>query len=257
MVIKLLMNSMYGKTIIQPVEADTIVKDNRDDFEKCIAYDYTYIDSVIEVNDKFCIKKAKSVLSHFNYVHCGVEILNMSRLIMNKVFSCADDCDIKLYYQDTDSIHLNYEDVDQIENIYNEKYGSELVCEELGNFHSDFSIGNASSEIYAIESLFLGKKTYIYILESTDKDGKTINSEHIRMKSIPTPCIKYYAQKKGIIVSDVYKKFFNNKTIRFDLTNDGNMFVCRNNEDYTISNVSDFTRKCQYIIDESDEFFIT
>ena len=33
-VIKLLMNSMYGKTIIKPVETDTIVKDNRDDFEK-------------------------------------------------------------------------------------------------------------------------------------------------------------------------------------------------------------------------------
>ena len=28
-VIKLLMNSMYGKTIIEPVETDTVVKDNR------------------------------------------------------------------------------------------------------------------------------------------------------------------------------------------------------------------------------------
>ena len=33
-VIKLLMNSMYGKTIIKPVETDTIEKDSRDDFEK-------------------------------------------------------------------------------------------------------------------------------------------------------------------------------------------------------------------------------
>ena len=58
----------------------------------------------------------KSILYHFNYVHCGVEMLNMSKGIMNKVFSCADDCDIKIYYQDTDSIHLNYDDVDKIEN---------------------------------------------------------------------------------------------------------------------------------------------
>ena len=49
----------------------------------------------------------------------------------------------------------------------------------------------ANTEIYAIESLFLGKKTYIYISEPTDKDGKTVNSEHIRMKGIPTPCIEY------------------------------------------------------------------
>ena len=33
-VIKLLMNSMHGKTAIQPVETNTIVKDNRDDFGK-------------------------------------------------------------------------------------------------------------------------------------------------------------------------------------------------------------------------------
>ena len=37
-VIKILMNSMYGKTIIKPVETYTIVKGNRADFEKCISY---------------------------------------------------------------------------------------------------------------------------------------------------------------------------------------------------------------------------
>ena len=50
MVIKLLMNSMYGKTIIKPVETDSIVKGNKDDFEKYVSYKYNYIDSVIEVN---------------------------------------------------------------------------------------------------------------------------------------------------------------------------------------------------------------
>ena len=30
---------------------------------------------------------------------------------MNRVFSCADDCDIKTFYKDTDSIHLDYDDV--------------------------------------------------------------------------------------------------------------------------------------------------
>ena len=33
MVIKLLMNSMYGKPIIKPVETDTVVNDNTYDFE--------------------------------------------------------------------------------------------------------------------------------------------------------------------------------------------------------------------------------
>ena len=180
----------------------------------------------------------------------------MSKRIMNKVFSSAFDIGVKIYYQDTDSIHLNYDDVDKVVKRYKEKYGLDLVGEDLGNFHIDFSMDKSNSEIYAVESLFLGKKTYIDILESTDKDGKTINSEHIRMKGIPTPCIKYYAQQKGITVLDVYKKLFKNKTIKFDLTNDNTKFVCRNNKEYTIPSVSDFTRKCQYIRNESDKFFI-
>ena len=162
--------------------------------------------------------KRLSISAHFDCVHCGVEILNMSKRIMNKVFSCAGDCDIKIYYQDTDSIHLNYDGVDKIENVYEAKYGSELVGEELGNFHIDFSMDNANSEIYAIGSFFLGSKTYIDIVESSAKDGKTINSEHIRMKGIPTPCVKYYAEQHNLTVLDVCTKLFNNKTIKFDLT---------------------------------------
>ena len=57
-------------------------------------------------------------------------------------------------------------------------------------------------------------------------------------------------------VLDLFKQLYDNKTIKFDLTNDGNKSVCRNNKDHTISNVSGFTRKCQYIRDESDRFFI-
>ena len=113
-----------------------------------------------------------------------------------------------------------------------------------------------NSEIYAVESLFLGKKTYTDILEPAGKDGETINSEHIRMKGIPTPCTKYYAKQHNIIVLDIYRKLYNNEVVKFDLTNDGNKFVCRNNKDHTISNVTDFTRKCQYIRDESDKPFI-
>ena len=130
------------------------------------------------------------------------------------------------------------------------------VGEDLGDFHVYFDLYGATSETYAIESLFLGKKTYTDILESTDKDGKTINSSHIRMKGIPTSCIQYFAEQHNITVLYIYKKLYNIEVIKFDLTSDGNEFVCRNNKDRTISNVSDFTRRCQYIRDESDKFFI-
>ena len=81
---------------------------------------------------------------------------------MNKVFSCAYDLNIKIYYQDTDSIHLNYDDVDKIVKKYKDKYGKDLVGEELGNFHIDFTLDGArkNAEIYSIESLLLGKKKH-------------------------------------------------------------------------------------------------
>ena len=114
---------MCCKIIIKPVETNTFVKGTRDDYKKYIPYNYNYIDSVIEVNGKFYIQKANSILSHFNNVHCGVEVLNMSKRIMNKVLSCADDSDIKIYYQDTDSIHLNYDDVDKAVKRYKKNMG--------------------------------------------------------------------------------------------------------------------------------------
>ena len=49
----------------------------------------------------------------------------------------------------------------------NKKYGLELVGEDLGNFHIDFSMDKANSEIYAIESLFLGKKTCQILCRTT------------------------------------------------------------------------------------------
>ena len=97
---------------------------------------------------------------------------------------------------------------------------------------------------------------YIYSLEPTDKDGKTNNSEHIILKGIPTSCINYYAEQHNMSASDVFKQLYDNKTIKFDLNINGTKFVCRNNKDHTIPNVSDFTRKCQYIRDDIDKYCI-
>ena len=43
----------------------------------------------------------------------------MPKIIMNRVFGSAADIDVKIYYQDTDSIRLNYEDVDKVVKRYN------------------------------------------------------------------------------------------------------------------------------------------
>ena len=77
------------------------------------------------------------------------------------------------------------------------------------------------------------------------------------MRGIPTPCITYYAKQNNITVLDVYKKLYNNEIIKFDLTNDGNKFVCRSNRDYTVSNVSEFTKKTKFIGKHEDNILVT
>ena len=59
MVIKVLMNSMYGKTMIKPIETDTVIKNSQDDFGKYISYNYNYIYSVLEVNGRYYVTKVK------------------------------------------------------------------------------------------------------------------------------------------------------------------------------------------------------
>ena len=50
----------------------------------------------------------------------------------------AQDNNIEIFYQDTDSMHLRDNDIEKLQQIYNEKYGKELIGKNMGQFHSDF-----------------------------------------------------------------------------------------------------------------------
>ena len=176
---------------------------------------------------------------HSHYVHCGFELLPMSKQIMNKVFSCASGLDVETYYHDTGSTHLNYDAADEIVKRYKQKQNQELVGDGLGNPHVGFNMDGAATEIYGVRNLFLGKETYISILEPTDKDCNTINSQHLRYRRIPTSCIKYKASQDMISVLDICKDPYKGEVIEFDLIK----FVCKKNTRNTASNVYKFARK--------------
>ena len=154
---------------------------------------------------------------------------------MNKIFSCADDCGVKFYYQGTYSIHLNYDGIDKVVKRSKDKYVLDLVGEDLGNFHVDFpDIEKGCGEVYAIESFCLGKTNYFDHLESTSKEGKLINGDLSRMKGIPTSCIEYHTKLNNISVLELYSQLFNGVSNEFDLANDNNKCVFRNNKDHTV-----------------------
>ena len=62
----------------------------------------------------------------------------MSKRIMNEIFDICEEQGFKVYYQDTDSLHLHEKDVPVLAKLYQEKYNRELIGKALGQFHSDF-----------------------------------------------------------------------------------------------------------------------
>ena len=113
---------------------------------------------------------------------------------MNELFDVANDLEKPIYYTDTDSLHCNFADIPAIETEYEKRYNKVLTGTALEQFHTDFNLKGACSEIYATKSIFLGKKSYIDLLESTDKDGKTITGYHIRLKGITEAGLEHTAK---------------------------------------------------------------
>ena len=83
----------------------------------------------------------------------------------------GEDIGCKIYYQDTDSIHMNYEDVEKLAIAYKDKdkHDKELIGDYMNQFHIDFDTfdedGNkikGLQDLCSIEAYFLGKK-YIVI----------------------------------------------------------------------------------------------
>ena len=64
------------------------------------------------------------------------------------------------------------------------------------------------------------------------------------MKGIPTSCIAYYAKSNNISVLEIYSQLFDGKSIEFDLANNNNTCVFRNNKDHTISSLYECDNMC-------------
>ena len=81
----------------------------------------------------------KSIREHYSSPHIGVDILDMSKRIMNEVKSVAYANDIEIYYQDTDSMHIKFEKIRKLNEEYVKKYNRNLIGENMGEFHCDFA----------------------------------------------------------------------------------------------------------------------
>jgi len=252
-VIKELMNSMYGKTILKPIETETVVK-TIPEYEKYIRFNYNFIESAIKVGDKYYVKKIKCIINHFNYVQCGVEILSMSKRIMNEVMTLADENNLNIWYQDTDSMHIDYEQVEILAKLFKKEYKRNLIGEDMGQFHIDFNMDGAVDDIYAIEAYFIAKKVYIDVLESRDKNNELIQDNHIRLKSVPTSCIKHTCNKENTTPIELFKQLFNGDKIKFDLLEDGKKCGFKFEKDFSVRSYEPNKKKIKKVDGETIEY---
>ena len=267
-IIKLLLNSIYGKTILKPIN-NSIKFIPTDKLTDYIRRRYNVIESTETIytdNDEGCkftqTKETKTINKHFNFTPLGVNILSMSKRIMNEVMCLAEDLGIELYYQDTDSMHLKECDLTRLASEYKKKYNRELIGKNLGQFHSDFAIIDGCTDMpVATHSIFVGKKTYIDMLE---KDGKV--AFHCRAKGIPTDVLVKTANKRypeliqceyrgGLVypseigneyaIYKLYEDLYDGKAIEFDLCI-GNRPCFDMKKNFSILTKTKFVRKLQF-----------
>lgn len=221
---KLILNSAYGKTLLKSsCEKDKII--TKDDFNKYMFNNFNTIKHAKEINDKQFLITQYEADKSFNRTHCGVAILSMSKRIMNEVMNEANDADINIYYQDTDSMHIDDDKIQRLADLYKEKYQKELIGKGLGQFHNDFAHKNKLCvDVVSIKSIFLGKKAYIDYLEGTLPDGKKDYCIHARMKGINEISLHNKANEyTGEFIDNVFQIYENlsdDKSIEFILNPD-------------------------------------
>ena len=211
-VIKLIMNSAYGKTIQKPIKTYLqFVK--ADEFEWFVQNRYHQIVKIDKVDgsDMYLFELQKMKAKQFNNVVFGTTVLSMSKRIMNEVMCLAEDLGIKIWYQDTDSMHIEADKVSCLNEAFKNKYGRELIGENImGCFHSDFDeIPDAVADVH----ISLGKKMYYDRLVNEQGD----RSEHYRMKGIPQIVIKNTADKLfNSNIQSLYEYLFEGNSLTFD-----------------------------------------
>ena len=154
-VIKLIMNSAYGKMIQKPIVDRNVYKQYQTyDKDKNTIYplnnyiikNSAKIKEITQINRNiYLCKVAKQIETFATNTLLGVQVLSMSKRIMNEVMTTAEDLNINIYYQDTDSIHIEKARLQDLANEFKLRFNRELIGKNLGQFHNDFEIEDGYS----------------------------------------------------------------------------------------------------------------
>ena len=273
-VYKLFLNSIYGKNLLKPTFTTTKYK-KPNDWEDYVSRNFNNIKmATITHNGKQVrIEEYSEISTHFTSPHIGVQILSMSKRIMNRVMYLAEDNGITISYQDTDSCHIpDGNDMNKLFELYRNEYNFELNnAAKLGCVHPDLESGLLEShakklglkddewEIITENQIFLGKKNYCEDMKGKNlktgeffksNDGKDIVDYAAHLKGIPTGSIHHRCHKLDKTPIELFKMIYNGKAISFNLLREYDVikkecwarpsFIL--NKDFTITSRMEFPR---------------
>lgn len=245
------MNAFYGKTIQNAVNKNYRFIYGKEEAEQTFLFNAATMISSTKISDELhMLEEHKPINRHFNLPHIGIEILSMSKRIMNRVMCLAEDLDIPIYYQDTDSMHIADGKFDLLREEFKKLYKRELMGEDMGQFNCDFDFESKDRDPVAIESYFLGKKCYMDVI-SCMNDGVESFEYHCRMRGVPSTCIKNFQiipselnNKRYTNIVDIYKDLYEGKTIEFELVSKS---LFKYNKGFSFCKYDDpFTRKVKF-----------
>jgi hypothetical protein len=224
---KLVMNSAYGKTIQKEILTQTIFLPKEEALTHILRNHHIFKqaqflgENVEKENSLVRIEEYKEISDQFSNPLFGSHILAMSKRIMCEVMCLGEELGCRMYYQDTDSMHIAEEDLQVLQQAYKEKFGRDLVSEkdDMGQFHNDFNgtfypkiVNPTKNEkidcqnkkkkvIHSRASKFCGKKAYIDVLAL--KDGS--DDVMFRLKGVNDDAI--FAQLSDPHAQDKIKEY--------------------------------------------------
>ena len=230
LVYKEILNCSYGKTILKPSEYKIVYLHSQDKFNEYYSYNYNYIVKVNKINGYFPVYRLKvinPVNNHFSRPHIGISILSMSKRIMNNVMCLAEENNLNMWYQDTDSIYLNDCDISKLEEYYKNTYNKILLGDELGQFKRDFKLEygepnenwerQTSKNVWSEYSIFLGKKAYFNELKGMTPEKQPIEGVKITLKGISGDSVKTYTEINKTTEINIFKNLLAGGKNTFDL----------------------------------------
>ena len=263
-IIKLMLNSIYGKTILKPIN-ETYKFIPSYQVEDYIRRRYNYIKDIIGTDGKRrCIaREVKPYNKHFAFVSFGVNVLSMSKRIMNEVIYTLEDLGFIPRYTDTDSFFIEKRALPLLAEEFKKRYRRELIGKNLGQFHCDTPSYGSTDEMPIItRSIFDMKKCYCCQLLNTSQEIAFV----IRLKGVIPDVIVDKANelfpndiqceyRDGLVyalpstsdnneysIYHLYKSLYDGEIIEFDLAT-SKLKPCFEIDHFQVSTKTTFIRK--------------